>query len=673
MPRVVALDAESEAAVEGLVERQETRRLVLLRHDRLLRQIFSQLGDRLRGHHLAGAAHQRHLDRHAHETRFGHLLGRDLDDEGAALRADADQPRFAQLDEGFAHRLAADAHLARDLVFRQRLAGGERHGDDGVAQFMEDPSGNRLSGDPGGARLAPVHSIAGSAVSLHSAHPERVGATNRFLALSVAAHYHTRQSRQSRRRALRWKTEARARLSGATLGTLPKAIQRPGYDRSTLKPGIVHLGIGAFHRAHQAVTIDDGLAADPNWAIVAASLRSAATRDALKPQDGLYTLSVRSGEGEKLRIIGSVLDVIVATEERERLLAAMSDPGIRIVSLTVTEKGYCHDPATGALNEADPGIMHDLAAPQAPETAPGLIVEALARRRAAGVAPFTVLTCDNLPSNGTVARRILTRYADLRDADLGAWVAGEVAFPSTMVDRITPATTDEDRARVDAALGVTDAWPVVTEPFSQWVIEDHFPTGRPAYEAAGGEMVADVAPYEQMKLRLLNGAHSSLSYLGYLGGYEFRLRRDGRRLLCALRCLADGRGDADSGRAALDRPCRLQGGAARPLPQSGAEAPHLADLHGRQPEAAAAAARHYPRLPEKRCALRPAGAGRCRLDALRHRHRRERPADRRARSVGRRSAQACRRSRAECRTAGACLARRREDVRLGPCRRSRAS
>ncbi len=314
---------------------------------------------------------------------------------------------------------------------------------------------------------------------------------------------------------------AHPRLSRSTLATLPKAVARPAYDRLALTAGIVHLGIGAFHRAHQAVTVDDILATDPTWAIVAASLRSPATRDALKPQDWLYTLSVRSGEGERLRVIGSVVDVLVATEERERLLAAMADPRVRIVSLTVTEKGYCHDPATGALNEADAGILHDLAEPNAPGTAPGLIIEALARRRAAGTAPFTVLTCDNLPSNGAVAKRIIGRFAELRDADLGAWVAGEVAFPSTMVDRITPATTDEDRARVDAAIALTDAWPVVTEPFSQWVIEDRFPSGRPAFDTAGAELVTDVAPYEQMKLRLLNGAHSSLAYLGYLAGYEF--------------------------------------------------------------------------------------------------------------------------------------------------------
>ncbi len=313
---------------------------------------------------------------------------------------------------------------------------------------------------------------------------------------------------------------ARARLGNAALAGLPRGVERPAYDRARLTPGIVHLGIGAFHRAHQAVAIDDVLQAEPGWAIVGASLRSAATRDALKPQDGLYTLCVRSGEGERLRVIGSVLDILVATDERERLIAAMADPRTRIVSLTVTEKGYCHDPATGALNEAHPDIRHDLAAPQTPTTAPGLIIEALARRRAAGTPPFTVLSCDNLPSNGRVAKRILDRFAALRDADLGAYVAAELCCPATMVDRITPATTDDDRARIDAQLGVRDAWPVVTEPFSQWVIEDRFPGGRPAFEKAGAELVSDVAPFENMKLRLLNGAHSSLAYLGYLAGYE---------------------------------------------------------------------------------------------------------------------------------------------------------
>jgi fructuronate reductase len=315
-------------------------------------------------------------------------------------------------------------------------------------------------------------------------------------------------------------TEATQRLGDAILPALPKRIERPAYDRGAVTPGIVHLGIGAFHRAHQAVYTDAVLAEDTSWGIVGASLRSPDTRDALAPQDGLYTLAVRSGEGEALRVIGAIGRILVAPEDPEALLAAMADPRVCIVSLTVTEKGYCHDPATGELNEAHPDIVHDLQNPGAPRSAPGIVVAALARRRGEGTAPFTLLTCDNLPSNGRVAKRIVDRFAQLRDADLGAYVAGELACPSTMVDRITPATTDEDRARVAAALGAVDGWPIVTEPFTQWAIEDHFPSGRPAWENAGAELVADVEPYELMKLRLLNGSHSTLAYLGYLAGYE---------------------------------------------------------------------------------------------------------------------------------------------------------
>ncbi len=309
-------------------------------------------------------------------------------------------------------------------------------------------------------------------------------------------------------------------LSAKTLAGLPDSVAKPRYDRAAVTPGIVHLGIGAFHRAHQAVYTDTILEREPAWGIIGASLKSSATRDALQPQDCLYTLAVRSGEGEQLRVIGSVVRILVAAEQSARLLAALVHPAIRIVSLTVTEKGYCHDPATGALNEAHPDIVHDLGAPYAPHSVPGLVVEALARRRAAGVKPFTVLTCDNLPSNGSVAKRILDRFATLRSPDLGAFVAGELLCPATMVDRITPATTDEDRSRIAGALGASDAWPVVTEPFSQWVIEDRFAARRPDWEEAGAELVLDVAPYEQMKLRLLNGAHSSLAYLGYFSGYE---------------------------------------------------------------------------------------------------------------------------------------------------------
>ncbi|MBM1174642.1 mannitol dehydrogenase family protein [Microvirga arabica] len=310
------------------------------------------------------------------------------------------------------------------------------------------------------------------------------------------------------------------RLNDDALADLPGRVQRPAYDRTKVRTGIVHLGVGAFHRAHQAVYTDDVMATDPHWGILAASLRSPDTYDALQPQDGLYTLSVRSQEGEALRVIGSIQRVIVAPRETDDLLEAMSDPHTRIVTLTVTEKGYCHDPATGALNEAHPDIVHDLAYPMNPKSAPGFIVEALRRRRMNGVPPFTVLTCDNLPSNGRTVKRVLTRFAELVDPELGRFVNDEVSCPSTMVDRIVPATSDQDRERIGGVLGVADAWPVVTEPFTQWVIEDRFPQGRPAWEAAGAEFVDDVEPYEHMKLRLLNGSHSTLAYLGYLAGYE---------------------------------------------------------------------------------------------------------------------------------------------------------
>jgi fructuronate reductase len=312
------------------------------------------------------------------------------------------------------------------------------------------------------------------------------------------------------------------RLSRATLADAPSGVARPAYDAARVTAGIVHLGIGAFHRAHMAAMTDAVLGAQAAaWGIIGASLRSPDTRDALAPQDGLYTLAVRSGAGESLRVIGAVHGLIVAPEDPSGLVAAMADPAIRIVSLTVTEKGYCHDPATGELNEDHPDIRHDLAHPDQPRTAPGFLVAALARRRAAGVPPFTVLSCDNLPANGRTTRRVLTRLAALREPSLGRWVEATLACPSSMVDRIVPATTDEDRAGVAAALGLADAWPVVAEPFSQWVIEDHFPLGRPRWEIAGATFVPDVAPYERMKLRMLNGAHSTMAYLGALRGHSF--------------------------------------------------------------------------------------------------------------------------------------------------------
>lgn len=310
------------------------------------------------------------------------------------------------------------------------------------------------------------------------------------------------------------------RLSEKSLPGLPASIVRPPFDRARVTTGIVHLGIGAFHRAHQAAYVDRLLAGDPSWGIVGASLRSPDTADALGPQDGLYTLAVREDDRIDLSVIGSVTEVLVLPDGRDRLLETMTDAGVRIVTLTVTEKGYCHDPATGRLDEAHGGVRADLADPERPSTAPGLLVEALARRRAAGIRPFTVLCCDNLPANGRTVRRIVTRFAELRDPDLARWIEAEVAFPCSMVDRIVPATTDDDRALVASALGVDDSWPVMTEPFTQWVVEDRFPAGRPRFEDVGVEMVADVEPYELMKLRMLNGSHSAIAYLGYLAGHE---------------------------------------------------------------------------------------------------------------------------------------------------------
>lgn len=305
------------------------------------------------------------------------------------------------------------------------------------------------------------------------------------------------------------------RLSLSTLKTpLP-------YDRAKVTPGIVHLGIGAFHRAHMAVYVDDILAKEPGWGIIGASLRRPDTKDALSPQDYLFTVAIRDAAGTKARVIGSILDVLDANSQRPELIVAMADPRIRIVSLTVTEKGYCHDPSTGNLDPNHPDIVADLANPAAPVSAPGLIVRALELRREAGNAPFAVMSCDNLPSNGKTVGSIVTQFARLRDPALADWIAETVAFPSTMVDRIVPATTDADRDTVRELTGTDDAWPIMTEPFTQWVIEDHFPQGRPAWETVGAQLVDEVEQFELMKLRMLNGSHSTMAYLGYLGGYQY--------------------------------------------------------------------------------------------------------------------------------------------------------
>ena len=285
------------------------------------------------------------------------------------------------------------------------------------------------------------------------------------------------------------------------------------------RTGIVHLGLGAFARAHLALYTEDTL--DAGWGILGVSLQRPDQRDLLVPQDCLYTAVERGPEGATTRIVTCLTGVLVAPEDPEAVLATMSAEGTRIVTLTITEKGYCHDPATGRLNLAHPTIAHDLANPHAPRGAIGFLVEALRRRRAAGLRPFTVLCCDNLPANGRLVARLVEAFAAQRDPELAAWIAAEARFPCSMVDRIVPATTPADVAEVEALTGYADAAPVIHEPFRQWVIEDRFvDDARPHWEAGGAQFVAEVEPFEHMKLRLLNGAHSALAYLGYLGGYE---------------------------------------------------------------------------------------------------------------------------------------------------------
>lgn len=328
-----------------------------------------------------------------------------------------------------------------------------------------------------------------------------------------------------------------SRLSAATLPGVPSDIGRPGYDRDAVRIGVVHLGIGAFHRAHQAALFDAALmAGDLRWAICGVSLRSADVRDQLAPQDGLYSLVERDAAGERVRIIGAVKQVLVAPEDPEAVIAALASPGVHLVTLTITEKGYRL--AGGALDFADPAIVHDLATPGAPKSAIGFLVAGLARRRSAGLAPFTALSCDNLPHNGRLLRDAVLAFAGRRDPALARWIAAEGAFPQSMVDRIVPATTDGDIAALAARLGGEDRAMVKTEPFFQWVIEDQFCGPRPDFAGLGAQLTADIAPWEEAKLRLLNGAHSAIAYLGGLAGIEhvhdFVARAEGRRFVEAL-------------------------------------------------------------------------------------------------------------------------------------------
>lgn len=311
------------------------------------------------------------------------------------------------------------------------------------------------------------------------------------------------------------------RLNDAALKALPADVVLPAYSRAKVKTGVVHLGIGAFHRSHQAVVFDDALASgDLRWGVLGASLRSPGVRDQLNPQDGLYTLVVRDGSGDALRVIGAGQGVLVGPEDPAALVAAMADADVHIVTLTVTEKGYRLAPATGALKLDDPEVAADIADLSAPKTAPGFIVAALRARRAAGLRPFTVISCDNLPHNGKRIRAGVIEMARRLEPALADWIEAEGAFPQTMIDRIVPATTPDDIDRLQARLGLRDEGMVKAEPFTQWVIEDRFAGERPDFARFGVQLTGAVEPWEDAKLRLLNGAHSATAYLGALSGHD---------------------------------------------------------------------------------------------------------------------------------------------------------
>ncbi len=315
------------------------------------------------------------------------------------------------------------------------------------------------------------------------------------------------------------------RLDESTLKTLGAGIAVPTYQREKLKRAIVHLGVGGFHRAHLAVYLDD-LAErriSDDWGERGVGLLPGDKRmaEALIPQDCLYTLVTRDADEDKARVVGSMTGYLFAPENRERALGALADADTRIVSLTITEGGYNFNQTTGAFEAANPAIQKDLETPSAPDTVFGYICEALDRRRKAGLTPFTVLSCDNLQGNGAIAKKMILSFASLRDEALSAWIEANVTFPNGMVDRITPQTTDADREMVARVFGIDDAWPVMTEPFIQWVVEDRFCNGRPPLEEVGVQVVGDVHPYEMMKIRLLNASHQALGYLGYLCGYRY--------------------------------------------------------------------------------------------------------------------------------------------------------
>jgi mannitol 2-dehydrogenase len=315
------------------------------------------------------------------------------------------------------------------------------------------------------------------------------------------------------------------RLDATTLPGLSTSVWTPRYDRSAVTVGIVHLGVGGFHRSHEALYVDRLLeAGTQDWGICGVGVLPSDRRmaEVMAAQDCLYTLVVKYPDGFlDARVVGSIVEYLLAPDDPDAVVERMAAPGTRIVSLTVTEGGYNTSPVTGTFDTGAPDVVADLQPGAVPRTTFALVTEALVRRRERGLAPFAVVSCDNIPGNGHLARDAFAAFAALRDPALGEWVAAEVPFPNSMVDRITPVTTDADRAQLIQTVGVEDAWPVICEPWTQWVLEDAFPAGRPPLEDVGVQLVADVAPYELMKLRLLNAGHQVLGHLGRLAGHEY--------------------------------------------------------------------------------------------------------------------------------------------------------
>jgi fructuronate reductase len=332
------------------------------------------------------------------------------------------------------------------------------------------------------------------------------------------------------------------RLGSDAYRDLKSGIRLPNYDRRQVGVGMAHIGLGAFHRCHQAEYTDDMLESHPvDWGVVGINLRPPSIGAILGDQDGFYGRRLRDDSGlDDIRIIGCIQRVIDAQSDAAPAIAALSDPNIKVVTLTITEKGYCHIPATGVLDESHPDISHDLNEPNAPRSAPGVLVAALEQRWRRGGPGVTLLSCDNIPSNGTILCGVVEHLARARSPELAKWILDRVAFPSSMVDRIVPATTERDATEISKILGVSDQACVVGEPFRQWVIEDQFGAERPPWDIAGAQFVGDVRAYELIKMRVLNGAQTTLCYLGALAGLEFTfedarhpvLENFVRRMLC---------------------------------------------------------------------------------------------------------------------------------------------